>query len=752
MVSLDELANLRTDALHTAADEWSAAADRLAAHGADFATHVAEPVGASAWEGGAAVSASKHLDQLTSTFSSHADRLRAISATLRTGAAGLGTAQTVLRGALDSARQFGITFGTDGSVTIDPAVVLRMITDPAEQAAIPRLVSQFGQAITRAVRDATDTDRRTAAVLRQHAAAAGRVTAMMYPGPGGGDPSPTDPAADGRAAAALAEQEPYLSAQQEAQLQAYLDQEAEDPNFATAFLNALGPQGTLRLTGVLATKAQNGGDETTVVDDIQSQLGIALSIGTDSAQQPHLDPSWTRQLESYGRQKIDIGTYSYQPYGYQLLGVLLHSGYYSSDFLNSVGTDMVGFEQQNPAVWAANEPEGAMYDGFKLNLIDGQGAGFDPMTGVMAAMSQNKEAAEAFFDPAQNGNLDYLLGKRFWTEDVPMGTVIPNGYQNPGMGMLGDALRNAATGGTHSPTDAHIMSETVKVLAEQRDGVTPDNMKQSVGGMVAAYIGDVNKATAAGGDLTGSGYGTWSDPALPGATDAHAVFSLEDINKVIDGASTDPHAFVAMANAEKAYTGIQLQHTAGDTGQSIDVRREAIQAEGHASAAVLGEISRNYSDAMQAHNTAVVNAYNSAISTDGGIANFVIGKTIGAIPVVGDVASQGAEAYVNAIVSGSQQSSATVNHDELLKDYYGGHQAIGDIAFQAMWQHQLWPTNQPPPASLVPDGQPVDLTTLTPDQRSAIQGWTSTDGYQGQWQNVLNNIADSYELGWLQPS
>jgi len=697
MVSLDELANLSTDALHAAADQWSAAADQLAAHGADFASHVAKPVGGDAWDGTAAAAASKHLDQLTSTFASHAERLRMISATLHNGATGLGTAQTALRGALNSARQVGITFGADGSVTIDPAVVLRMITDPTEQAAIPRLVSQFGQAITKALQDATDTDQRTAAALRQHAAPTGRVMAMTYPGPGGGDPSSTDPAADGRAAAALAEQEPYLSAQQEAQLQAYLDAEAEDPNFATAFLNALGPQGTLWLTGVLATKARNGGDESTVAGDIQSQLGIALSVGTDSSQQPHLDPGWTGQLASYGRQKIDIGTYSYQPYGFQLLGVLLHSGYYSSDFVNSVGEDMVDFERQNPAVWAANEPEGAMYNGFTLNLIDGHGAGFDPMTGLMAAMSENKRAAETFFDPAQNGNLDYLLGKRFWTEDSPVGTMIPGGYQNPGMGLLGDALRNAATGGTHSPTDAHIMSETVKVLAEQRDGVIPDNMKQSVGGMVAAYIGDVNKATAAGGDLTGSGYGTWSDPALPGATDAHAVFSLQDINKVIDSASTDPHAFVAMANAEKAYTGIQLQHTAGDTDQSVDVRRAAIQAEGHASAAVLGEISRNYSDAMQARNTDVVNAYNSAISTDGGIANFVIGKTIGAIPVVGDLTSQGAEAYVNEVVSGSQQSSATMNHDELLKDYYDGHQAIGDIAFRAMWQHQLWPTNQPPP-------------------------------------------------------
>src|SRR5215472_8575338 len=181
MVSLDELVNLRTDALHTAADQWSAAADQLAAHGADFATNVAKPVGGAAWDGVAATAASKHLDQLTSTFASHAERLRSISTTLHTGAASLGTAQTALRGALDSARQFGITFGADGSVTIDPAVVLRMITDPTEQAAIPRLVSQFGNATTRAERAATETDRRTAAALRQHADPAGRVTAMMYP-------------------------------------------------------------------------------------------------------------------------------------------------------------------------------------------------------------------------------------------------------------------------------------------------------------------------------------------------------------------------------------------------------------------------------------------------------------------------------------------------------------------------------------------------------------------------------------------
>lgn len=761
MVSLEQLLDLRTDTLHDAADAWTKAADTVAAHGTDFAHGVVDKAGATTWAGAAASAANDQLTRLTSTVSGHADAMRSIATTLHAGANGLGTAQTALRTAMNSARQFGIDFGADGSVRIDPQVVVAMITDPAKQAAIPQLVSQFGKAITEALNDATATDTRTAAALQAHARSAGGVTDMAAPEPmllppgGGGDT--TDPAADAKAAAALAEQEPYLDAQQEAQLQAYLDEEAEDPTFATDFLNDLGPQGLLALTGILASKGESGGAEQTFAADLQGQLGIALSVATDSSAQPHLDPGWISRLESFGKQKIDIGLYSYQPYGYQLLGVLLHSGYYSSDFLNSVGDDMVRFEKQNPAVWATNEPEGAMYNGFRLNLVDGQGAGWDPMTGLMASMSENKQAAETFFDPAHSDNLDYLLGQRVWSPDVAMGTIIPNGYQNPGTGLLGDALQNAATGGTHTPTDAHIMSETVKVLAEQRDGAIPDNMKQSIGGMVSAYIGDVNKATAVGGDMTASGYGNWTDPALPGATDAHAVFSLQDINKVIASASTDPHAFVRMANAEKAYAGIQLQHTAGDTGQSIDVRRQAIEAEGHTASTVLGEISQNYSTAVQKHNTDVVNAYNSAISTDGAIANFVVGKTIGAIPVVGNLAAQGAEAYVNAVVSGSQQDSSTMNHDELLKDYYDGHQAIGDIAFQAMWQHTLWPSGDAPQPPLVDsNGNPIDLNTINDSsnqaEHDAMQTWTSTDGYQGQWQNVLNSISDGYELGWLQPS
>jgi hypothetical protein len=69
-----------------------------------------------------------------------------------------------------------------------------------------------------------------------------------------------------------------------------------------------------------------------------------------------------------------------------------------------------------------------------------------------------------------------------------------------------------------------------------------------------------------------------------------------------------------------------------------------------------------------------------------------------------------------------------------------------------MWDNKLWPPNEAPGPPLVSaDGTPADLSYLSDAQRTAMQTWTGGTGYQGQWQNVLNNISDGYELGWLQP-
>lgn len=180
-------------------------------------------------------------------------------------------------------------------------------------------------------------------------------------------------------AAELARKVPFLTDAEAARLAGY-SRYAQDPTFATTLQQDLGPDGLLYLAAAL-TKMTSGEDPPNDRDKaaarIQQLLASTLATATNPGNEPHLDSAWIAKLKAEGRKKVDFGSFSFQPYGYQLLGVLLKHGTYSSQFLTDVGGDMLAFEHEhgeNADVWSANRPAGAMYDGFHLDLIDGGGA------------------------------------------------------------------------------------------------------------------------------------------------------------------------------------------------------------------------------------------------------------------------------------------------------------------------------------------------------------------------------------------
>ncbi|GDY30998.1 WXG100 family type VII secretion target [Gandjariella thermophila] len=755
MVSIEQLRNFRPDTLESAADAWQRLADAVSEHGDRLHREVGGRL--AAWQGQAGEAARGHLDQLGARFTDHHQRLRAVAKTLRAGADGLGHAQSVLNRALRIAEEFGLEIGKDGSVSWNAARTVEMLTDPAKLATVERLAKEVGGLIGNALDSATKVDEEVAAALRQHGADEadpGAVTTMSYPGDGGGETR--DPVGDAKKAAALARKAPLLSDEELEELQTLLDSYAYDHEFTTTFYNQLGAEGALRFTGVLAQMAsgldqQHNGFRLSALTDIQQQMGAALATATDGSQQPHLDQNWIDQLKAAGREKIDIGSYSYQPYGYQMLGTLLDNHWYSKDFLLQVGGDMYDFENHNPLVWAENRPNGAMYNGFDLNIANPKTGGFDPMNGLMSAMHQNSDAAKAFFDPAHGDKIDYLLGKRHWVPDLPSGTPIPANYQSPGMDELGNALQGATTGGTHDQVSAHIMTETVHVLGSSqfRNGDVPPVIRDSVGSMVAAYIGDVNHAIQQHGDLNDPahlGYGTWTDPVLPGTRDAHALFDENEVLRVMGSTAHDPNAYVTMYNAERAYSAVAMDHIAGDTQHSMDDRSHQIEVQAGNSAKVFGALDDAKADAISQGHKAADDAYNHAIEQRGKIANLVLGKVIDKLPVPGaSYIGQGAEGYINALVEGSKHDSSAIAQQEIASQYGHGRSQAADLAFQAMWQHQMWSPNDAPP----PDLRSADLSHLSEQQWNELQSWTSGAGYARYIGPVVHQIDNDYSTGRL---
>jgi hypothetical protein len=592
-------------------------------------------------------------------------------------------------------------------------------------------------------------------IFKADTAPSGFEAAMFYPADGGGGDT-RDPVADAKKAAALAQMAPLLSKKELAELQTLLDSYAADPQFTTTFYNQLGAEGALRFTGVLALMAsgldqQRDEFRLAALTDIQQQMGAALATATDGSQQPHLDQNWLNDLKAAGREKIDIGSYSYQPYGYQMLGTLLDNHRYSKDFLLQVGGDMYNFENHNPLVWVANRPRGAMYDDFDLNIADPKTGGFDPMNGLMSAMHGNSDAAKAFFDPAHGEKIDYLLGKRAWGPDLPAGTMIPPDYQSPGMAELGNALQGATTGGTHDQVSAHIMTETVHVLGSSpRNGVVPPSIRDSVGNMVAAYIGDAHYAIHQHGTMTDPdhlGYGTFTDPAMPGAKDAHALFNDSELLRVMGSTAHDPNAYVTMYNAERAYSAVELNHIASDHSLPMDARRDVIEDKyAGTSAQIFGALDDAKADAIKQGHADADAAYNQAITQRGEVANFIVGKVIDKLPVPGASSiGQGAESYINALVEGSKRDSSGIAAKEIAKQYGDGRAQAADLAFQAMWKNQMWPPNDPPPA----DVRGADVSDLNEGQWNELQTWMHGNGYSRYIGHVVNQVDNSYDTGRL---
>ncbi|MYW04990.1 DUF6571 family protein [Streptomyces sp. SID3343] len=558
MVTTDQLRELRTEALLALADNWDRLQRALDGDRDRARQEVLAPLDSASWEGRDAKRAIAALQGNIEQLEAARIEAGAVASVIRDAAQDLRVAQDVLVRAEEEARANGIRVMPDGALSWEAS------TDVVHEV-VQRVAQDVGPRIAEALRSAADADSRAAWALRADVDFAGEKVFNSHATGAG-------PAADAMRAEQLLADVGTLNTAQLAELANLLHANSGDPAFTEPLMTAVGPEGLLAGTKEIAETAQKskpGDPALASLKLLQVDLGKSLANAS-----PKLvaNPQWMAALREASREQIPVAqTSGYvnhaNVYGFQMLGVLLNNGTYDPAFLKSVAEDTLAFEQKNgkPPVWSYTlVPPPA----FPLNLTGSPGEGFDPMTGIMSALSRDPATANDFFsshgdsperqqlglpNDSARERLDYLLnGRETWADARPPSAAAPSAY----LDAAGGALQVATTGATpgtqvppHTEKNADLMNEVVSLYGSgsHRADIPPE-LQDSIANSLTSYISDVHSTL---GRLAGT------DPLAPfpgTESGASAAFNKQDLANVIYGVSHDPKAAAQLMVAEQAYS------------------------------------------------------------------------------------------------------------------------------------------------------------------------------------------------------
>ncbi|GGZ11032.1 hypothetical protein CP967_05640 [Streptomyces nitrosporeus] len=495
-------------------------------------------------------------------------------------------------------------------------------------------------------------------------------------------------------------------------LEEIIDDNRDDPEFATGFYRRLGAEGTLdaytRMSLDATSLGPQGQDRVAMVRNLQNDMGAMLGLATQPSSPNHLDATWTTQLLRAGRKEIDVSGFagvSTKVYGYQALGALLREGTYDKGFLTAVGRDMVAMDRKDPEIWSRNLP----YDlEMAVNLGESGGKGFNPMTGLMEAMSNNPAASAEFFnepvreDTDEDGIVtlsdaktegedalsvvDYMLDKKpaaDWYDTVA------DGEYNLGQTAMGNALEAAVTGRvpgdddappvSHSKAMAEVMEKVVEkiganpALVSATPGDPPgplSGLAPQFGNMAAEYMPDL-QATAE------NGAGQIKPFGVP------AEFDKGRMAGFLGSVAQDPQAYGAITIAQQAYTTALVSDAFSHPEKHPDMG-EAVRNAVHPGGEIAGMMTEARAYAvheLHAHEDA---EYNKATEENANWTNRIIsaagGKYLEMIPGGGDVAEWMQEDITEDSLERARKDSSAEGSRDSLERYAEAERAMKTAA------------------------------------------------------------------------
>ncbi|MFF9840151.1 DUF6571 family protein [Streptomyces sp. NPDC013740] len=485
------------------------------------------------------------------------------------------------------------------------------------------------------------------------------------------------------------------------QLEELMDDNAKDPEFATAFYRGVGPEGALDLYAKMSLDSTGlgpaGQDRVRMVHSIQDDMGSMLGLATSKSTPGHLDAAWTTALMRAGHKEIDvsgIAGLSTKIYGYQALGSLLRDGTYDTEFLTAVGRDMVAMERANPDVWE----EGLPYNQeMAMNHDKAGGKGFYPLTGLLEALSNNPDAATAFFnEPVREdtdkdglvtaadghvggkhgekaGMVDYFLDRK---PTVDWHDTVKGGELSPGRQALGYALEAAVSGQADPHLDKYAHprphTEAMATVFERvvaKVGGTPelmdDTLSGSMGRMSAEYIGDIDAA-----------FGSDTDDFLKDKKQAHASFGHGVLTPFMDALARHDDSYATVSAAQQEYTQGLMQLKASDGSLSETQLTESIRHIAHTDGHVNGVLAGGRIDAELSDQYEKNDQYNKSLEFGGSAAGFTAGKIFEGVarraPIVGELVSWGVDEALNAEIDEAKKDPYEGSAEKVRKAYLDG--------------------------------------------------------------------------------
>ncbi|MGW4998377.1 hypothetical protein ACWEP8_11930 [Streptomyces hydrogenans] len=478
------------------------------------------------------------------------------------------------------------------------------------------------------------------------------------------------------------------------ELEDLLDDNRNDPEFATGFYRWVGPAATLDAYAEMSLNSTSlgpaGKDRVDMVRNIQSDMGAMLGLATQKSTPNHLDAVWTGELMKSGRKQLDVqGVGFSQIYGYQALSGLLRDGTYDKDFLVSVGRDMVAMDREKPGVWSESLPRSMDQ---RINLDETGGKGFNPLTDLMEAMANNPEASATFFDEQLRSDtnkdgivtladeeltgkdaksvVDHMLDKKP-TDDYY--DTVSGGEATPGQTTTGNALEAAVTGRVpgdenakpveHTKTMASVMEKVVEKIGTSPELAVDDGplagIAPNLGNMAAEYMPDL-QATAENG----------ADRIKPFGE--RAEFEKDKMALFLGAVGQDPDAYGAITNAQQAFTTalvsdvFQNPEKYADTGEAV---RNAV----HPGGEIAGMMSEARAQATIDAAARADKEFNEGVADNAKWTNRMIdlvgAKYVEMLPVGGDVIGWIKEDVTESLVEKANQDTATEARREAASGY-----------------------------------------------------------------------------------
>ncbi|MCX5382163.1 DUF6571 family protein [Streptomyces sp. NBC_00083] len=725
MLTYADVLNAPVDKVKTAVDDWSEMATRLRRLAGEAHDGMRAHAERASWAG---VNAGVTRDFITRTakeFDDAAKEAAGVHQVLLDGYGAFKKAKDELQSIVDEAGRSGIAIDASGTVTarhpLQDDVAARH--DPDYPQALEKQTSAieaWQKRVTAAVETCADADESLRLALSGNVTDAHDFSAPKYA-------SLADEEAARAADLAKKVTGPGGTARNvEAlkQLQELMDDHRGEPGFATSFYRRMGAEGTLEFYSRLSLDATGlgpaGADRAASVLRIQDDMGPMLGLATNPRTPGHLDANWTLDLMRAGRKPMDVSRFAgvtTKVYGYQALGALLRHGTYDREFLLPVARDMVGFEHQNPKAFQQAMPYN---NAMAFNLDKDGGRGFDPLTGLMTAMSNNPQVASEFFnEPVRQdsdgngiitkddkpvtvkddkgvssslGMVDYLLDKDPADDwyDTPRGT---GAASTPFQSAMGNALEAAVTGRTPGDTDAkpvqhtaamsHVMEKVVEKigsdpgLVKEGDDGTPGKLSGLVGhfgDMAAEYMPDL-QAISENGAQQAKPFGVLAE------------FKMGNVGRFLAAVAQDPGAYGAITNAQQAYTTLLVRDVFAHPELHGHDVGEAVRNAVHPGGLIAGMMAEARVEAVWEKHAAEDEEFNKAIEDKSKWTNRIIdsfgGKYIELLPA-GDAVEWLKEDISERLVDEAQQDSSDKAGKEATDGYLNAESGAKKAAANAV--------------------------------------------------------------------